>query len=59
VTRLFGGYWGLRCLLLAPALASRNSRWLPWSHRFTWPDLPLTIVGVIGTLAWMAMMSGL
>jgi hypothetical protein len=58
---LLAGYWGLRLLLLAliPAWPSRNSRWLPWSHRFTWPDLPVTFVGVIAFLALMLMLAGI
>jgi hypothetical protein len=58
---LFVGFCGLRLVLLSftPMMASKNSRWLPWSHRFTWPDLPLLIVGALGLVLWIPMLFGL
>jgi hypothetical protein len=43
---------------LTPTIASTNSRWLPWSRRFTWPDLPLTVLGAIGLVFWVPMLFG-
>jgi len=58
---LFVGYIGVRLLMVAwtPTLASSTSRWLPWSRRFTWIDLPLTVLGAIGLLLWLPMLFGL
>jgi hypothetical protein len=57
---LLVGFIGLRLLLLAlvPTVGSRNSRWWPWSQRYTWVDLLLTIVGGIGVLLWVPMLLG-
>jgi hypothetical protein len=55
------GFAGLRmlCVGLTPTLASAGSRWLPWAHRLTWPDLILGVVGVITLMFWLPMMLGL
>lgn len=42
-----------------PTLESSNSRWLPWSHRFTWPDLPALIIVVLSLFPLVPMMLGL
>jgi hypothetical protein len=49
----------LLCTSLIPTRALANSRWLPWAHRLTWPDLILAVVGLIGMVFWMPMMLGL
>jgi len=61
VVGLFGGYVGLRLLLLAlaPTTVSSNSRWLPWSRRFTLVDLPLTAAGAVALALWLPMLLGL
>jgi hypothetical protein len=61
VVGLFVGYVGLRLLLLAlaPTTASSNSRWLPWSRRFTRVDVPLTAAGAVALALWLPMLLGL
>jgi hypothetical protein len=58
---LFVGFCGVRLLLvsLTPTTGTANSRWLPWSRRVTWPDLPVTVLGVIGMVLWVPMLFGL
>jgi hypothetical protein len=58
---LFGGFWGVRLLLVSvtPTTRTADSRWLPWSRRVTWPDLPLVVLGVIGVVLWVPMLFGL
>jgi hypothetical protein len=56
-----GGLFGLRLLLLAfaPTRASANSRWLPWSRRFTWLDLPIALFGAVSFVLMVPKLLGL
>jgi hypothetical protein len=58
---LFVFYVGLRLLLthVLPTMKSSNSRWLPWSRRITWPDVPLVAFGVFFLILWLPMLFGL
>ncbi len=55
------GFFGLRVLLVSvtPGTNWTNNRWFPWAHRLTWPDLLLTVVGVIGLVLWAPMLFGM